>query len=247
MIKDYRIYEFTTKETIICLVQGLFLNGMISFLFYDSVLAMLPGMYLVYLFFKEKKRMLSRKRIRCMRLELKEFFSAMIAALQTGRSIENAFALGLKDLTEYLGKDTEIVIEFKRICSGVSVGEPLEKLLLEFSGRSHLEELEYFAEVFSVAKRSGGNLISIMKNTIHMIQERMDVEEEIDTVIADKRLEFYLMCVIPLGIILYLRVAAGGFVGLLYGNVTGIVVMTVCLGMYGGCYLYGKRLLEFES
>lgn len=247
MIRDYWIYEFSRREKIICFMEGMVLNAIISILFYNSLIAMLPGMLFVILYFREKKRLLVRRRTRRMRMELKEFFNALIAALQTGRSIENAFAEGLKDMAGYIEKDTEIVLEMKRICAGVGVGEPLEKLLTEFSHRSHLEELEYFSEVFSVAKRSGGNMIAIMKNTIHMLQERMDAEEEICTVIAEKQLEFYLMCVIPFAIIIYLRIGAGSLISSLYGNVTGICVMTVCLVIYGGCYLYGKRLLEFKN
>lgn len=247
MIKDYRVYKFTPKEGILCFLEGMLLNAVISILFYNSFFAMIPGIILVLLYFREKKRMLVRKRRYRMRLELKEFLNALIAALQTGRSMENAFAEGLKDMAAYLAKDTEFILEMRRICAGVSVGEPLEKMLGDFSRRSHLEELEYFAEVFSIGKRSGGNMVSIMRNTIRMIQERIDAEEEIYTVIADKQLEFYLMCIIPLAIIIYLKIGTGNLINCLYGNLTGIFVMTICLGIYGGCYLYGKRLLEIEN
>ena len=128
----------------------------------------------------------------------------------------------------------------------VCVGEPLEKLIAEFSERSSMEELEYFSEVLSIAKRSGGNIIGIMKNTIRMIQEKMEAMEEIATAITEKQFEFQIMSVIPLVIILYLRVSAGNLIKSLYGNFIGISVMTVCLIIYGGCYLYGKRLLEIE-
>lgn len=247
MIKDYRVYRFTPKERIFCFLEGMVLNTVISILFYNSFLAMLPGMIFVAFYFKEKKRLLVRKRMRRMRLELKEFLNALIAALQTGRSMENSFAEGVRDTAAYVEKDTAFILEMKKICAGIGVGEPLEKLLCDFSRRSHLEELEYFAEVFSIGKRSGGNLISIMKNTIRMIQERMDAEEEIYTVIADKQMEFYLMCIIPLAIIIYLRMGAGNLMDCLYGNAIGIFVMTICLGIYGGCYLYGKRLLEIKN
>lgn len=247
MIKDYRIYEFTPKERVIGILQGIGLNMLIAILFYNSFLAMIPGMILVILYMKEKRRMLALKRMRRMREELKEFFHTLIAALQTGRSIENAFVQGYRDLAAYLERESEIVLEMKKICAGVSVGESLETLLLDLSSRTHLEELEYFAEVFSIAKHSGGNFITIMKNTIRMIQERMDVEDEIDTIITEKQLEFYVMCFIPLGMIIYLRIGAATLIGKMYGNVTGIVVMTICLVIYGGCYLYGKRLLSFED
>ena len=77
-----------------------------------------------------------------------------------------------------------------------------------------------------------------------MLQERMEAEEEIITTITEKKLEFQVMTVIPLAIILYLRIGAGNLMNRLYGNVMGVCVMTVCLVIYGGCYLYGKRLLE---
>ena len=244
MIKDYRIYEFDKKEKILCLLEGLILNAVISILFYNSLLAMIPGMILVLIYFKEKKHALARRRMQGMRKELKEFLNALIATLQTGRSLENAFIEATKDLRRYTEKDTPLVLELKQICVKISLGEPMEKMLTEFSRRSHLEELEYFSEVFSIGKRSGGNIVAIMKNTIRMLQERMEAEEEIATTITEKKLEFQLMTIIPLVIILYLRMGAGNLIHSLYGNVTGVCVMTVCLAIYGGCYLYGKRILE---
>ena len=247
MIRDYRIYKFSRKECIASFTEGMALNAAIAFLFYNSVYALIPGMVLVVLYFKEKKRMLVQKRMHRMRVELKEFLNALIAALQTGRSLENAFEEAYKDTARYMEKDTTFLLEIRRICGGVRMGEPLERMLTEFSDRSCMEELQYFAQVFSVGKRSGGNIVAIMKNTIRMIQERMDAQEEVTTVIAEKTLEFYLMSVIPLAIILYLRIGAGGLLDCLYGNLTGVLVMTICLVIYGGCYLYGKRLLEFEN
>lgn len=247
MIRDYRVYEFGRKETVFCFLEGIFFNGLISFLFYNSVYGMVPGMILVAFYFKEKKHMLVQKRMRQMRVEFKEFLNALIAALQTGRSLENAFAEALKDTARYMEKDTEFLLEIRRICSGVEMGETLEKMLMDFSQRSHMEELQYFAQVFSIGKRSGGNIVAIMKNTIRMIQERIEVEEEVATIIVEKQMEFQIMTIIPLAIIIYLRIGAGGLLECLYGNFTGILVMSLCLIIYGGCYLYGKRLLEFEN
>ena len=75
----------------------------------------------------------------------------------------------------------------------------------------------------------------------------LDAEEEIATAVTEKQLEFQLMSVIPLAIIGYLRITAGTLLEHLYGNITGMIVMTGCLAVYGGCYLYGKRLLEGEK
>lgn len=241
------VYQLSKGELFRAAVEGLAFNALVSVLFYDSLFAMIPGMVILLFYIKEKKHMLMRKRKKRMQSELQEFFNALIAALQTGRSMENAFLEALRDLQSYTGKDTELVMEIRQICKGVSFGESLEKLLKEFAVRSCLEELEYFSEVFQVGKRSGGNLVGIMKHTIRMLQEKMEAEAEIYTVLSEKRLEFSLMSVIPLGILVYLRIGAGNLIESLYHNVTGILVMTGCVTVYGGCYLYGKRLLEIET
>ena len=247
MIKDYRIYTFSWKERLVCWIEGMVLNGTVSILFFDSFLAMIPGVVLVFFYHQEKKRRLMRRRIHHLRKEFQCFLNEMIAALQTGRSIENAFLEAIKDTEKYLEQETIFVMEMKKIGGSMSVGEPLEKLLLDFSMRSHLEEMEYFAEVFLIGKRSGGNLIGIMKNTIRMLQERMDAEEELYTILTEKQVEFYLMSIIPLVILLYLRIGANQLLQSLYGNITGICMMSLCLLIYGGCYLYGKRILEIDG
>ena len=247
MIKDYRIYTFSWKERLVCWIEGMVLNGTVSILFFDSFLAMIPGVMLVFFYHQEKKRRLMRRRIHHLRKEFQCFLNEMIAALQTGRSIENAFLEAIKDTEKYLEQETIFVMEMKKIGGSMSVGEPLEKLLLDFSTRSHLEEMEYFAEVFLIGKHSGGNLIGIMKNTIRMLQERMDAEEELYTILTEKQVEFYLMSIIPLVILLYLRIGANQLIQSLYGNITGICMMSLCLLIYGGCYLYGKRILEIDG
>ena len=191
MKNDYRVYKLNRKEMLQAVVEGLLLDAVIAILFYNNPWAMIPGILFVLFYVKEKKHCLKRKRRIQMQKDLQEFLNALIAALQTGRSMENAFVEALKDIRAYVGKDTIFVLEMKQICKSIQLGEPLEKLLKEFSNRSGLEELEYFAEVFEVGKRSGGNIIGIMKNTIRMLQEKMDAEAEIYTVLAEKRLEIF--------------------------------------------------------
>ena len=246
IIKDYQIYQMDRKELLGAVLEGMILNGILAYLFYNTWIAMVPGMLIVWVYVREKKHVFMRKRLYRVRMEFKEFLDGLIAALQTGRSMENAFAEALKDTWEYVGKDTEFVLEMKYLCKNITLGEPLEKLLNDFAQRSCLEEVEYFAEVFRVGKRSGGNMIGIMKNTIRMLREKMEAEAEVYAVLAEKRLEFQVMSLIPLGMILYLRIGAGNLIAHLYQNVFGIMVMTSCLVIYGGCYLYGKRLLEID-
>ena len=84
-------------------------------------------------------------------------------------------------------------------------------------------------------------LAVIMRNTY-----KIEVKREIDTMLAAKKYEFQIMSMVPYGIIAYMSLSFSDFMEELYGNVTGIGVMTLCLGIYVGAYYLGVRLLRID-
>ena len=64
--------------------------------------------------------------------------------------------------------------------------------------------------------------------------------------LAAKKLEFDIMCVIPLGIILYMKLTFREFIGMLYGSLTGAAVMSLCLLLYLAAYRLGKKIIKIE-
>ena len=54
------------------------------------------------------------------------------------------------------------------------------------------------------------------------------------------------MCVIPAGVILYMRVFSSEFMEVLYGNLTGFLLMSVCLAIYGAAFALGLKILRLE-
>ena len=43
-----------------------------------------------------------------------------------------------------------------------------------------------------------------------------------------------------------MRLTSPGFLEVLYGNLFGAAVMTVCLAIYGFAYWLGRRIVEIE-
>ena len=121
-----------------------------------------------------------------------------------------------------------------------------ERALREFAGRVKSEEVYSFVTVFTTLKRSGGDMIQVLKHTIDKICASMEVKREIETMIAAKKMEFRIMTMIPLGIIVYMKISFPEFMSVLYGSTVGVVVMSVCLLIYIGAWYLGKRMLEIE-
>lgn len=90
-------------------------------------------------------------------------------ALNVGYSIENAFGQAVDELTLMYGGDSDIVVKFKHIVIRLGQNENLEDILDDFAEESKVEDIMYFAEIFRYAKRRGGDLMAVIKNTAQIM------------------------------------------------------------------------------
>lgn len=126
------------------------------------------------------------------------------------------------------------------------MNQPLEQELQDFADRSGCEDIESFAEVFSFAKRSGGDFVGIIQTAVLRISGKIEIEREIATAVAGKKLEGRIMNGMPLFILAYLNLTSGDFLELLYGNVLGVVVMTAALAAYAGAIRLSEKILDIR-
>ena len=192
-----------------------------------------------------------RKNLRDKRRELlgsqfKDAILALSSALQAGYSAENAWREAWQEMICIYGEDGLITREFGAMVKAIAVNETPEQVLEDFAARSGIDEIVSFAQVFRLAKRSSGDLVSIIESTSRTISEKLRVREEIVTVTTAKQLEQTIMSVIPAAIILYLRFAFTGFLDVLYEGLFGRAVMTVCLLIYGAAVLLGRHMVRPE-
>lgn len=243
---DYEQYHFTGKQWIYQVLLYGIIDGMVSTLFYRSFLAFiffLPGFFF---FLKQRKSdyILAGKK------ELSQQFltgiQAVSAALAAGYSVENAFEEALEDMGRVFEKEDKIIKEFTYIKNQLKLNNTLENLLLDLAKRSRVEEIENFAEVFSAAKRTGGDLIAIIRNTILCISQKEETKMEIETCLSAKRLEQKIMSGVPFMILIYVGAASPGFLDVMYYNPAGICIMSLCLVMYVAAYMWGKKIVDIE-
>lgn len=228
------------------LLQGVLLIGVISYLFYGTILgAILLSPYLIRYMRSWEKQTIQKKK-QDFQLQFKEAIEGLSSALNVGYSVENAMRETLEELQILYKKEELIVREFRYMVHQLDMNLSIEAILKAFAKRTEDDEVQTFVEVFSMAKRSGGNMREIIRNAVCQIGEEIDVKREIDTIMAAKRLEFKVMSVIPFAMICYIKVSFPEFVDVLYGNPLGIAVMTVCLFIYVASYELGKKIVEVE-
>lgn len=244
--KRSSIYRISRREKAKLLLTGLLLGLLISWLCYHSLLAIpvaLPvAAFYQLVWYREK---IEDKRME-MRLHFRDFLTAVHMAVRSGYSLENAVRSGYRDLTSLYGAGDGLALELANLIRQMEYRTPVEKLFRDLGRRTEIEEIRSFGELVMITKRTGGNLGKALSDTWRILNRRIDTEQEIRTLIAAKKYEQSIMSLMPAGMILYLRFSFPGFVENLYGNLTGVCIMTAALITYLGAFALGRKMVRIE-
>lgn len=244
--QSYWQQAISRKEQVKMLGETLFLLLLNAWLYYRSPVAAVVMTPVGVIYYRMQMKVLIKKKQQVFLLEFKEMIQSLAAGLNTGYSIENAMRETQKELQIIYPKEAVISKELAVMTRKLHIRMPMEQIFDEFARRVDMEDVRNFSVVFTAAKKSGGDMIAIIQNTVVQISGKIDVKREIDTLLAAKKYEFKIMSVIPYAIIAYMQLSFPEFMSYLYGNVIGIGVMTICLGIYAGAYVLGAKIVDIE-
>lgn len=227
-------------------MKGTLIFVAVSYLFYESLLPAVLFFPLWGVYMKEWAEEMAGKKEIEFRNQFRDCIQAIAAALKAGYSAENAIREAKKDISPMYGKDARIMRELEIMVRQLDMNRTVSRVLEGFAERVRQEDAENFVTVFAAAKKSGGDSIAIIRNSVKIISEKIDTEKEIQTMLASKKLEFRIMCVIPFIIIIYMKITFGEFLEALYGNTAGTIVMSICLAIYIAAYRLGRNLIQIE-
>lgn len=245
-VKDYKKYELHRSQLFLYTAVGFGIVIVLSSAFYHSCAATIIMSPLVIFYLREKKEELCEKQKSELNEQFKEAIMAVSNGLRAGYSIENAFREAYRDVKVMFGEESNISKELFHIRSGLENNVLLEKLLFDLAKRSSIDNILDFAEIFQIAKRSGGDMNNIIQSCVLTICDKIEVKKEIETLLCAKQLEQKIMNLIPILIILYIRGTSPEFFNPLYHNIIGIVIMSICLILYGAAYKMAKDITTIQ-
>lgn len=241
---DYHIYTMTIKDRLTAVGIGVIVAVAIGYVFFSSlaaafVLTVVMGIYLQKPFQEYQKK----KRLKKLLLEFKDLLETLTASYSAGQTTALAFADAMREMSELYGEDADIVTELKMINVGLQHNYNIEDLLLNFAQRSGLDDVDSFANVFEVCNRKGGNLKQIVGETRGVINDKIEIEMEIQTMIAGSKNELNIMMVMPFIIMLSMRGLGDSMTG---NSLTNLIVKFVALGIFAGAYYVGCKLIDIK-
>ncbi|TMV50262.1 pilus assembly protein TadB [Paenibacillus mesophilus] len=229
-----------------CLIAGTLLFA-IGFLFYKNALICLVISFAAVGYPRLRRKQLIRRRKEELRRQFKHALYSLSSALSAGRSVENAFREAGNDLRLlYPDSSTDMIRELDRLNRRTENGEPIEKSLLDFGRRSGIEDIMQFADAFAACKRTGGDLVEVMRRTTHLIGEKMEIEQDISVMVAQKRFEAKALGFIPFVIVAFLAFSSPDYMEPLYGG-AGHLVMTASLVILAASQWLAHKIMDIGA
>ena len=246
MILDYDEYYLNINDYIESIIKISILIILIVIAFYNNIYLAIIFIPFILLFpFFNKKEFINRRKKNLL-LQFKDFLRTLQSFLDAGYSLENCFYLSIKELKMLHSNNSMIVIELENMCKQIKMNKPIEIVFKDFADKTKIDDINDFAEVFVIAKKSGGNLNNIIKNTISIINDKIEVQNDINISTAEKQFEQNIMNLLPFLIIIYMNISSKEFLISLYTTFLGRVIMTILLIIYFFSINLSKKILEIE-
>ncbi|MBP2000558.1 tight adherence protein B [Paenibacillus shirakamiensis] len=242
----YNVFDLTLKQKVFCTVIGGILCYGIGYIFFHlwfiAAVLSLGGGYAPQFWSRYR---LARRRS-ALSMHFKQALGSLSSSLAAGRSVENGFREAINDLRLlYPDAQNDLIVELSIICTRLEYGQPIEEALQDFSHRADMEDITNFADVFTTCKRTGGDLVEIVRRTAGMISEKLEIRQEISVMMAQKRFEAKALLGTPVFFLIFMDLSSPEYMLPLYSG-TGLFISGTALLLFLACFWMTNKIMNIE-
>ncbi|MBU3112339.1 type II secretion system F family protein [Clostridium lacusfryxellense] len=243
--KVYFEYNLSIKEKILYFLIAFCVGSIVGYIFYSKiVIAIIAGLVAGYAFIPIRRKQIINNQIKKLRIQFRDLLETLSTSISAGKNIIDSFIASYDDLKGQYSESADMVLEVKNIVSGVNNNVNIEDLLLDLAERSGVEDIISFADVFEICYRKGGNIKEIIKNTYEIIDDKMQIDMEIETMVTSAKTEQKMMLVMPILFVFIMKSMGGGLSG--QGTPISIVTTTIALCLFALAYFVGTKIMAIK-
>jgi tight adherence protein B len=228
--EEFILFQWILTAFLACLLE--LIAGQWFFLLIGAI----PGYLLPNLFLKKK----IRNRVNKFNEGLSDMITSIVGSLRAGFSFPQALKTVIEEADSPIKEEMESVI--KEMQYGISLEDALNNL----KERMPSEDLDLMIQAILIQRQVGGNLATVLDKIVETIRDRTKIQRQIQTLTAQGRLSGIVIGLLPviLGLILYL--VQPKYIGTLFHQPIGILLLTVgaTSGIIG--FLMIKKITTIE-
>lgn len=260
---NYKVYHMKFFERILYFIIGFVVGAAVGYLFYGGIgkdslgeptttthvlnicISSIVGIIAGRAFVPVRMKQIVESQIRKLNKQFRDFLEAFNTSLGAGKNVVDSFHAVYEDLKVQYDEGSYIVEEVRIIISGIANNVDIEVLLMDFGRRSGIDDIKSFANVFKISYRKGGNIKDIIRSTHDILSDKMEITEEIETVVSANKLEQKIMIFMPIALIAVIKMMSPDFAKN-FVTLSGILSTTVAVIMFVVAYAIGRVILDIK-
>ncbi len=260
---NYRVYNMKFTEKAMYFIIAFLVGAAVGYLFYGGIgkdefdqptkltwilniiIPSITGIIAGKLFVPIRRESIVLQRQKQLSNQFRDMLDAFNTSLGVGKNINESFLSAYNDLKIQYESDAFILKELEVIISGMQNNVAIEELLEDFGKRSCNDDIKSFANVFKTSYRKGGNIKEVIRNTHSILSDKMEISEDIETLVTANKLEQNIMIVMPIILILIIKSMSPEFAKN-FVTPTGIISTTLSLIIFVIAYFMGKSVLNIK-
>ncbi len=262
-VLNYRVYYMKPLEKALYFILAFVVGAAVGYLFYGGigkdefgrpttltnilniVIPSVVGLVAAKMFIPIRTNQIIDKRRRNLNMQFRDMLDSLNTSLGSGKNIPESFAAVYDDLKMQYDEGAYILDELEVVLTGIQNNIPIEDMLMDFGERSQINDIKSFGEVFQISYRKGGNIKDIIRNTHTILSDKMEIKEEIETIVSASKMEQNIMIVMPILIIGMIKMTSADFANN-FTTGAGIASTTVAIVMFIAAYFIGKKILDIK-
>lgn len=172
--------------------------------------------------------------------QLPELARVLANATSAGLSLATALAIAGDELDEPARS------ELKRVSNSVTFGSGLASALDELRRRVGSREVAVLVSTLVVAARSGGSLVSSLRDIADTLDARKETRREIRTTLSQSLATGYLIIIMGFGMLFLLNMIQPGTVEIMTRTLMGQVALVVSGALFVTGFLAIRRMTRIE-
>lgn len=260
---NYNVYHMSKVERIVYFLIAFVAGAALGYLFYGGIgkdefdqattityvlnvgISVTVGTTAGIIFVPTRVDAIIAKKKAELNRQFRDMLEALTTSLNAGKNVNDSFYAVYEDLKVQYDEDAFILKELELVLSGINNNIPIESVLEDFGKRSGNEDIKSFANVFSISYRKGGNIKDVIKNTHSILSDKMEINEEIETLVASNKMEQNIMIVMPIALIAIIKMMSPDF-SKNFVSPAGIVSTTIGLIVFVAAYFIGKAVMKIK-
>lgn len=260
---NYKVYYMSKLEKILYFLLAFVIGAVVGYLFYgglgrdefgqrttlswilDISIPAIVGLVAGRIFVPTRTKQIRDKNARTLNSQFRDFLEAFNTSIGAGKNVVDSFHAVYDDMRIQFEEDAFIVKELEVILSGMANNFDVEDLMEDLGNRSGNDDIVSFANVFRISYRKGGNLKDTINTTHSILSDKMEIKEEIETMVSASKMEQTVMIFMPIALIGIMKSMSPDFAAN-FATPAGVASTTIAIALFIVSYFVGRKILNIK-